>query len=108
MRERRRRRVDWDEELRKTERIRRKGLFMSALSFGVAMVFIFGASRMNEGGIEISRKVIVAFCFVTAMFLFRAVLARRARLRREREEREMEKKMETAAAEKEDAKEDDE
>jgi hypothetical protein len=86
VRERRRRRVDWDEEIRKTERIRRKGLFTSALSFGVAMVFVFGASRMNEANIEISRKVIVAFCFVTAMFLFRAVLTRRARLRQEREE----------------------
>jgi hypothetical protein len=95
MRERRRRRVDWDEELRKTERIRRKGLFMSALSFGVAMVFVFGASRMNEGGIEISRKVIFAFCFVTAMFLLRAVLARRARLRRERKEREEEREIES-------------
>jgi hypothetical protein len=84
MRERRRRRVDWDEEIRKTERIRRKGLFTSALSFGVALIFVAAAGRVNEIGAEIGRKVIFAFCFVAAMFLFRAALLRRARLRRER------------------------
>jgi Flp pilus assembly protein TadB len=90
MRERRRRRVDWDEELRKTERIRRKGLFTSALSFGVALILIIAASRMNDVGIEFGRKVIFAFCFVAAMFLFRIVLKRRARLRQAREDAMME------------------
>ena len=84
MRERRRRRVDWDEEIRKTERIRRKGLFTSVLSFGVVLIFAAGAGRMNEIGVEIGRKIIFAFCFVAAMFLFRAALRRRARLSRER------------------------
>jgi hypothetical protein len=85
---RRRRRVDWDEELRKTERIRRKGLFISALGFGAAMIFVFGAGRLNPGGVEISPKIVFTFCFVIAMFLLRGVLGRRERLRREREERE--------------------
>jgi hypothetical protein len=88
VRYRQRRRVDWDEELRKTERIRRKGLFTSALGFGIAMIFIVGARRLSPGGVEISRKVIFTFCFVLAMFLLRGVLGRRKRLRQEREERE--------------------
>jgi tRNA threonylcarbamoyladenosine biosynthesis protein TsaE len=85
---RRRKRVDWDEELRKTEQIRRKGLFTSALTFGAAAVFIVGAGWMNPSGLVISRKVVAAFCLLTAMFLFRGVFARRARLRREREQKE--------------------
>jgi hypothetical protein len=91
VRERRRRRVDWDEEIRKTERIRRKGLFTSALSFGVAMVFIVAAGRLNATGIEIDRKVIFAFCLVVAVFLFRVLTTRRERLRREREDAAAEK-----------------
>jgi hypothetical protein len=85
---RKRRRVDWDEELRKTERIRRKGLFISALGFGVAMICVLGASRLNPGGVEISRKIIFTFCFVIAMFLMRGILKRRERLRLEREGKE--------------------
>jgi membrane protein implicated in regulation of membrane protease activity len=88
MKQRVRRRVDWDEELRKTERIRRKGLFISALGFGVAAVFIVGASRLNKSGVELGRKVVFTFCFLLAMFLVRGVLRRRERLRREKEERE--------------------
>jgi hypothetical protein len=90
MRQRVRRRVDWNEELRKTEGIRRKGLFISALSFGVAAIFIFGAGHLNKGGIELSRKVIFTFCFLLAMFLMSGVLRRREHLRREREKREEE------------------
>ncbi|MDR1377337.1 MAG: hypothetical protein LBJ22_07480 [Synergistaceae bacterium] len=88
MRHRHRRRVDWDEELRKTERIRRRGLFVSVLGFGVAVVFIVGASRMSPAGLDIGRKLIFTCCLVVAMFLARGVLRRRERLRREREERE--------------------
>lgn len=86
MRVRRRRRVDWDEELRRTERIRRRGLFISALGFGVAVIVIFGASRLNRDGIEIGRKIIFTFCFVIAMFLVRGILRRRERMRQKREE----------------------
>jgi hypothetical protein len=86
VRNRNRRRIDWDEELRKTERIRRRGLFVSVLGFGVAVIFILGANRMGPIGIDVSRKLIFTFCFVAAMFLVRGVLRRRERLRREREE----------------------
>ena len=91
MRRRVRRRIDWDEEIRKTERIRRRGLFISTLGFGVATAFIVGASRMGSMGVDISRKLIFTFCFVAAMFLMRGVFRRRERLRREREEREDER-----------------
>ena len=58
----RRRRVDWDEEIRKTDRIRRRGLALSALSFAVALAVIFGAGRM--GGVEVAlpRKVVAIAC----------------------------------------------
>ncbi|NLL37271.1 MAG: hypothetical protein GX256_07105 [Fretibacterium sp.] len=81
----RRRRVDWDEELRKTERIRKKGFFISGLSFAVAMVVLIGASRMGGDTLVAWRKVIAIFSLIIAAFLFRAVARRRERLRRERE-----------------------
>ena len=82
-----RRRVDWDEEIRKTEQIRKKGLFVSGLSFAVALIVMFGAGRMSGSAISVSRKVIAIFCLVLGLFLFRATARRRERLRREREER---------------------
>ena len=90
MREKYRQRVDWDEEARKTERIRRKGLFISALSFAVAAAFIFGAGGLKESGVEFSRKVIFTLCLLIVLFLARVVLRRRGRLRRERQELEEE------------------
>jgi hypothetical protein len=80
--------VDWDEELRKTERIRRKGFFVSALSFCVAAAFVLGVGHMNKSGIEFSRRIIFTFCLLITMFLVRGALRHRDRLRREREERE--------------------
>lgn len=82
----RRRRVDWDEEIRKTDRIRRRGLALSALSFAVALAVIFAAGRM--GGVEVAlpRKVVAIACLILGASLFRIVLRRRERLRREREE----------------------
>ena len=88
MRYRERHRVDWDEEIRKTERIRRKGLFISALGFGVAVLFIFGTNRMGVGLVDVSRKIIFAMCFVLSMFIFKLAIRRKERLKREREERE--------------------
>ena len=91
MRERyKRRRVDWDEELRKTERIRRKGFFLSALSFAVAVAFIFGASRLKKSGLVFDSKVTSTLCLVLALFLIRSVLRRRERWRLERQEAEEE------------------
>lgn len=82
----RRQRVDWDEEIRKTERIRRRGFVMSAFSFAVAVGVIFAVGRL--GGIQVSvpRKVIAITCLLLGCSLFRIVLKRRDRLRREAEE----------------------
>jgi len=87
MRYREKHRVDWDEELRKTERIRRKGLFISALGFGVAMLFILGTGGLKSG-IELSRKLIFALCFILSMFIMKLTLQRRERLKREKQEKE--------------------
>ena len=86
MRYRQRRRVDWDEEIRKTERIRRKGLFVSVLGFAVAAICIFGANRIGNAGADLTRKIIFALCFVLSFLVLRITLRRRERLRREREE----------------------
>ncbi|GHV36743.1 hypothetical protein FACS1894187_11900 [Synergistales bacterium] len=84
----RRRRVDWDEEIRKTERIRHKGFFISAMSFAFAMALIAGARSMGDGGIQISRKIIVAACLCAAFFIFRVTWKRRERMKKEQEDRE--------------------
>ena len=96
MRHRERRRVDWDEEIRKTERIRRKGLFISGLGFGVAVICIFGANRFGIGA-DLFRKIIFALCFVLSMFVLRITWRRRERLKLEREEKELERKRLEAA-----------
>ena len=86
MRPRRRKRVDWDAEIRKSEQIRRRGLIMSGFSFALAMGVIVGLNRMGGLEIDIPRRVLSIACLIMACFLFRAVLKRRARLKREAEE----------------------
>ena len=88
----RRRRVDWDEEIRKTDRIRRRGFALSALSLVVALGVIFGVGRMGGVDVSVPRKVVAIACLVLGVFLFRVVLRRRERLRLEREEREFKKR----------------
>ena len=88
----RRRRVDWDEEIRKTDRIRRRGFALSALSLVVALGVIFGVGRMGGVDVSVQRKVVAIACLVLGVFLFRVVLRRRERLRLEREEREFKKR----------------
>lgn len=83
----RRRKVDWEEELRKTERIQKRGLFTSAMSFVLAIAVVYGVGRFGGVKLAIPSKVIGIFCFVTAAFLFRAIVKRRERLKREKEER---------------------
>ena len=80
-----RRRVDWDAEIEKTERIRRRGFVMSFLSFAVAAAVIIGVNRV--GGIDISlpRRVLSVACIVMACIVLRVTLKHRERLRRERE-----------------------
>ena len=76
-----RKRVDWDAEIEKTEKIRRKGLFMSVLSFGMAVAFIFGMSRSTGADIEIPKTVLFAVIFCVSCVIFRAVVKHRAEKR---------------------------
>ena len=46
----RHRRVDWEEEIRKTNRIRRRGFALSALSLAVALGVIFGVDGWAASG----------------------------------------------------------
>lgn len=78
----RRKRVDWDEEIRKTENIRRKGLIMSVLSFGVAVAFIFGMSRSTGADIEIPKTVLFVVIFCVSCVIFRVIVKHRAEKRR--------------------------
>ncbi len=72
-----RKRVDWDEEIRKTEQIKRKGLLMSLVSFAVAAAFIFGIGRFTDNSIEIPRTVLFAGLFCVSCFVFRAIVRKR-------------------------------
>ncbi len=72
-----RKRVDWDEEIRKTEQIKRKGLLMSLVSFAVAVAFIFGIGKFTDNSIEIPRTVLFAGLFCVSCFVFRAIVRKR-------------------------------
>ena len=74
---RKRQRVDWDAEINKTENIRRKGLFMSILSFGMAIAFIFGMTRYTGADLEIPRSVLFAVLFCVSCVVFRAIVKHR-------------------------------
>jgi hypothetical protein len=91
MRYREKHKVDWDEEIRKTERIRRKGLFISALGLGVAALFILGLNRTGAGFAEVGRKFIFALCVILAMFLTRIIWRRGERLKSEKQDKEQER-----------------
>lgn len=77
-----RKRVDWDEEIRKTERIRRKGLLMSILSFGMAVAFIFGMGKYTGADIEIPRSVLFAVLFCVSCVIFGVIVKKRNRNRK--------------------------
>lgn len=81
-----RRRVDWDEEIRKTEKIRRKGLLMSILSFGMAAAFILGMGKYTGADIELPRNVLLAVAFCVSCVIFRAVMKRRTKRRKHDEQ----------------------
>ncbi|MBQ7155621.1 MAG: hypothetical protein IJR85_08730 [Synergistaceae bacterium] len=74
-----RKRVDWDAEIQKTEKIRRRGLFMSIFSFGMAVAFIFGMSRYTGASIEIPRSVLLAVLFCVSCVVLRIIMRKRSR-----------------------------
>ena len=90
MRERHRRRVDWDEEDRKTERIRRRGFSISLLSALIAGAFIFFAKQSTGTSVDFGPWLIFAVGLAFAIFFTVAVFRRKERLRRKRQELEEE------------------
>ncbi|MBQ9575206.1 MAG: hypothetical protein IJR27_08015 [Synergistaceae bacterium] len=77
-----RKRVDWDAEIRKTEDIRRRGLLMSVLSFGMAVAFIFGISRSTGTDVEIPKTVLFAVIFAVSCVVFRVIMKHRSEKRK--------------------------
>jgi hypothetical protein len=72
-----RKRVDWEKEMQKTEEIRMKGFRISILGFAVASLFLFGASRINSGASLLSPMIMIGcFLFATVVLVF--TLKRRA------------------------------
>lgn len=84
---RKRNRIDWEKELRKTEQIRTRGFHMSVLSLLLAVAFLFGASKMN-GGISVYPYLIMGGCFLAAVVVL--VLTLRRRAEKQRKQKEME------------------
>ena len=85
MRTSRRKPVDWDTEIRKTERIRRRGLMMSGVSFALAVAVIFGLRQFGDVDVGLPRKILSAACLALAGVVLWAVMRHRARLKRERD-----------------------
>ncbi|MBQ3759535.1 MAG: hypothetical protein II876_08775 [Synergistaceae bacterium] len=81
-----RKRVDWDAEIQKTENIRRRGLLMSILSFGMAIAFIFGMSRSTGADIEIPRTVLFAVIFCVSCVVLRVIMKHRSEKRKRNHE----------------------
>ena len=81
----RRKRVDWDEELRKTEAIRRRGFRISAMGFVLGMAFLVGATRFN-GELPFWRYFIQGVCFITAFAILIFLVWRRAKKRDQEDE----------------------
>ena len=77
-----RKRVDWDAEIQKTEKLRRKGLLMSILSFGMAVAFIFGMSRYTGASVEIPRSVLFAVLFCVSCVVLRVIMKKRSSRRK--------------------------
>ena len=72
----RRKRIDWDEEIRKTEQVRWKGLRFSIASFALAAFWIFGVGRMGRKSLSMGPLTLVLL-FVAAGTLLFIMLMRR-------------------------------
>lgn len=70
--------MNWDDEINKTEKIRRRGIIMSVLSFCVALAVILGFGKFAAGAdIVVPKSVLAALCFVMAFIVVRAVIKHR-------------------------------
>ena len=83
-----RKKIDWDAEIQKTENIKRKGFLMSGLSFALACALIFGMSKATGNEIEIPRAVLVTICFFVSCVIFGIVIKRRSQKNKNLKENE--------------------
>jgi len=90
----RRKKIDWDAEIEKTEKIKRRGFFMSGLSLALACVLIFGMSKATGAEIEIPRAVLVTVCFFVSCIIFAVIMRRRAAKKNKNKSQEQEKENE--------------
>jgi hypothetical protein len=71
----RRRRIDWDEEIRKTEQIRRKGLKNTALGCIMSFLLLVGVRRMHpkllQAGGMLSFLLVAVATVLLIVILFR-------------------------------------
>jgi hypothetical protein len=80
----RRRRVDWNEELRKTEAIRMRGFKISAFGFLLGFLFLVGSIRMNDQ-IPFGRNLLLIGCFAVAFGILAFLWRRSARQQKKAE-----------------------
>ncbi len=74
----RKRRVDWQKEIEKTEQIRRRGFGYTVAGFILALFWVFGARQMG-GDLPVA-PIILSFVFIGAgMLVFFVVSSRRKR-----------------------------
>lgn len=67
--------MDWEEEIKKTKRIQRKGILMSLLSLVIALGMIGGA-KLHNPGIAVGRMILPSIGFVFVLFVVVIVLRR--------------------------------
>jgi thiosulfate reductase cytochrome b subunit len=71
-----RKRIDWDEELKKTERIRVKGFRYTAAGFALALFWLLGA-RYIQREISFAPMLLSVFLVIVGVLLFILVLRRK-------------------------------
>jgi len=72
----RRKRIDWDEELKKTERIRIKGFRYTAAGFALALFWLLGARHMQRE-ISFAPMLFSVFLVIFGALLFIFILRRK-------------------------------
>ena len=66
----RRRKVNWDEEIKKSEEIRRKGLRLTLVTFIMALFWLFGMKHMHKEWSWGSALWVILFFMGGALLIF--------------------------------------
>jgi uncharacterized membrane protein len=66
----RRRKVNWDEEIKKSEEIRRKGLRLTLVTFLMALFWLFGMGHMHKEWSWGSALWVILFLMGGALLIF--------------------------------------